>query len=244
MQQRVLTYSINMNGRMYDPSGENGNEPQGNSSGNHGSPGGGGGSVEVKPIGNGKYEVVNGLNDGGNTEYVVDNQGNRTGEILGYTLTPYTFYNQYGNIVTGATIDKNPFDPNNLIEFINWNPAPDVYTSYKCEEIGLTDIYDAMKQGNVVSFMCDFTDEMADMFGLTNKGHFVNLNYIKIGNGRVKIGFNDHPDNNYFIENYKSCTTTDVFWKDDFKRYFDNIGQYKPIIECPRIIKIQIIFKP
>ncbi len=26
MQQRVLTYSINMNGRMYDPSGENGNK--------------------------------------------------------------------------------------------------------------------------------------------------------------------------------------------------------------------------
>ncbi|MBO7529238.1 MAG: hypothetical protein J6T37_05120 [Bacteroidales bacterium] len=52
MQQRVLTYSINMNGRMYDPSGENGNEPQGNSSGNHGSPGG---SVEVQSLGKGVF---------------------------------------------------------------------------------------------------------------------------------------------------------------------------------------------
>ncbi len=52
MQQRVLTYSINMNGRMYDPSGGNGNEPQGNSSGNHGSQGG---SVEVQSLGKGVF---------------------------------------------------------------------------------------------------------------------------------------------------------------------------------------------
>ena len=81
-----------------------GNEPQGNSSGNHGSPGGG--SVEVKPIGNGKYEVVNGLNDGGNTVYIVDDQGNITG-VLGYTLTPYTFYDENGIFVENKIIDLN-----------------------------------------------------------------------------------------------------------------------------------------
>lgn len=43
---------INMNGRLYDPLGENGNEPQGNSSGNHGSPGG---SVEVQSLGKGVF---------------------------------------------------------------------------------------------------------------------------------------------------------------------------------------------
>lgn len=112
-----------MNGRMYDPSGENGNEPQGNSSGNHGSPGGGG-SVEVKPIGNGKYEVVNGLNDGGNTVYVVDDQGNRTGEILGYTLTPYTFYNEKGVFVESAIIDMNDYSGQDFWdEFLSDTPS-------------------------------------------------------------------------------------------------------------------------
>lgn len=53
MQQQIITYNINMNGRMYDPSGENGNEPQGNSSGNHGSPGGGSGDNQNGPTGNG-----------------------------------------------------------------------------------------------------------------------------------------------------------------------------------------------
>ncbi len=52
MQQQIITYNINMNGRMYDRSGENGNEPQGNSSGNHGSLGG---SVEVQSLGKGVF---------------------------------------------------------------------------------------------------------------------------------------------------------------------------------------------
>ena len=74
-------------------------------SGHHGAAGGG--SVEVKYIGNGKYEVVNGLNDGGNTVYVVDDQGNRTGEVLGYTLTPYTFYNEDDKFMEHKIIDLN-----------------------------------------------------------------------------------------------------------------------------------------
>lgn len=77
-----------------------GPETHHNGSGNHGSPGG---SVEVKPIGNGQYEVVNGLNDGGNTVYIVDDQGNRTG-VLGYTLTPYTFYDEFGNLKEHSVI--------------------------------------------------------------------------------------------------------------------------------------------
>lgn len=74
-------------------------------SGHHGAAGGG--SVEAKYLGNGKYEVVNGLNDGGNTVYVVDDQGNRTGEVLGYTLTPYTFYDQDDKFIEHKIIDLN-----------------------------------------------------------------------------------------------------------------------------------------
>ena len=76
-----------------------------NGSGNHGS--GGGGSVEVQSMGDGKYKVVKGLYDGGNTVYVVDEQGTRTGEVLGHTLTPYTFYNEKGLLVDNTIIDLN-----------------------------------------------------------------------------------------------------------------------------------------
>lgn len=100
----------------------------GNGSGNHGSPGGG--SVEVKPIGNGKYEVVNGLNDGGNTVYVVDDQGNRTREILGYTLTPYTFYDKYGYVVDGSIIDMNDFSGQIFYDEINNNTPGEYYYAF------------------------------------------------------------------------------------------------------------------
>ena len=85
-------------------------EENSGSSVNHGSPlGNGGGSVEARSLGNGKYEVVKGLYDGGNTVYIVDDQGNRTG-ILGYTLTPYTFYDEYGIFVDNATINISDAD--------------------------------------------------------------------------------------------------------------------------------------
>ena len=82
-----------------------GQQNAGNGSGNHGSPGGGG-SVEVKSLGDGKYKVVNGLYDGGNTVYIVDDQGNRTG-VLGQTLTPYTFYDHDNVFVKNKIIDLN-----------------------------------------------------------------------------------------------------------------------------------------
>ena len=94
---------------------------------NHGSPiGCGGGSVEARSLGNGKYEVVNGLYDGGNTVYIVDDEGNRIG-VLGYTLTPYTFYNDDGLFVNNAIIDLNDYSGQNFLDdFIN-NP-PDIFT--------------------------------------------------------------------------------------------------------------------
>ena len=89
------------------------------SSGNHGG-GIGGGSVEVKAKGDGKYEVVKGLYDGGNTVYIVDDQGNRTGEILGHTLTQYTFYNQDGSFVENQIIDLNDYSGQDF-----WNTYSD-----------------------------------------------------------------------------------------------------------------------
>ena len=91
----------------------------GGSSGNHGG-GIGGGSVEVKAKGDGKYEVVKGLYDGGNTVYIVDDQGNRTGEILGHTLTQYTFYNQDGSFVENQIIDLNDYSGQDF-----WNTYSD-----------------------------------------------------------------------------------------------------------------------
>ena len=46
------SYCFNNPLRYTDPNGENGNEPQGNSSGNHGNPGG---SVEVQSLGKGVF---------------------------------------------------------------------------------------------------------------------------------------------------------------------------------------------
>ena len=139
-----------------------------------------------------------------------------------------------------ATFEKNPFDPNNLIDFINWNPDPDVYTSYECTGIDFSDIYDAMKEGDVVSAMCNFSNEMADMFGLTNKGHFVNIDYIKIKtDGTICIDFNDHPMNNY-MPKYKA-DGFDCFDYTRYKSYNTSYGRPIRVLESIRFIKIKII---
>ena len=104
-----------------------GSETKGNGSGNHGSPGG---SVEVKAKGNGKYEVVKGLYDGGNTVYIVDDEGNRTGEILGYSLTPYTFYNEDGNVIDGSIIDMNDYSGQIFYDEINNNTPGEYYYAF------------------------------------------------------------------------------------------------------------------
>ena len=80
-----------------------GNEPQGNSSGNHGSPGGGG--IQVKDLGSGKYEVVGGSVGPDHSITVVD--GDNAGTVIGYYLTDYSFTNETGGIAIGAIIDLN-----------------------------------------------------------------------------------------------------------------------------------------
>ena len=105
---------------------QHGQDAMGSGSGNHGSPGGGG-SVEVKAVGDGKYQVVKGLYDGGNTVYIVDDQGNRTG-ILGYTLTSWSFYKENGSLKENITIDLNDHSGQDFWDnFISNTPSLIVY---------------------------------------------------------------------------------------------------------------------
>ena len=139
-----------------------------------------------------------------------------------------------------TAFEKEPFDPNNLEEFISWNPDPEKYHTYECDEIYFSEIYDSMNNGYVVSFMCNFTQEMADEFGLTYKGHFVNVESISIKDDKwIKIWFNDHPMNNY-MQKYKS-SNINRFMESDYKRYMYNIQQCKPILQYPRILRIKLM---
>ena len=206
-----------------------GEDTQGNGSGNHGS--GGGGKRKAST----KFNRYQQRQDGG----------------LTYGICVIT---SLGSIIGGDSTDdwakradayrtafeKEPFDPNNLEEFISWNPDPEKYHTYECDEIYFSEIYDSMNNGYVVSFMCNFTQEMADEFGLTYKGHFVNVEALSIKDDKwIKIWFNDHPMNNY-MQKYKS-SNINRFMESDYKRYMYNIQQCKPILQYPRILRIKLM---
>ena len=80
-----------------------GSETKGNGSGNHGSPGGGG--IQVKDLGNGRYEVVSGSVGPDHSITVIN--GENAGTVIGYYLTDYSFKNENGCIAIGAIIDLN-----------------------------------------------------------------------------------------------------------------------------------------
>ncbi len=63
-------------------------------------------STEVEMMDDGTYMVVGGIADGDLNIYVTEN-GQRTGEILGQSLTEYSFLDDNGNAVDGAIIDPN-----------------------------------------------------------------------------------------------------------------------------------------
>jgi hypothetical protein len=48
-------------------------------------------STDVRPNADGTYTVVNAFDDGDNGIYLVDENGNRTGDVIGYTMKPYDF---------------------------------------------------------------------------------------------------------------------------------------------------------
>lgn len=80
-----------------------GQDTHGNGSGNHGSPGGGG--IQVKDLGNGRYEVVSGSVGPDHSITVIN--GENAGTVIGYYLTDYSFTNENGCIAIGAIIDLN-----------------------------------------------------------------------------------------------------------------------------------------
>ena len=71
--------------------------------------------IEVVENGNGTYTIVGGVQNNDRNIYVVKN-GKRTGEIIGRAFTKYSFFDDEGNIVLGATIDLNDNSGQDFIE--------------------------------------------------------------------------------------------------------------------------------
>ncbi len=65
-------------------------------------------STDVRDNKNGTYTVTEGKLDGDRNIYVVGSDNKRTGEVIGKSLTQYSFLGDNGKAVTGATI--NPAD--------------------------------------------------------------------------------------------------------------------------------------
>jgi RHS repeat-associated protein len=73
-------------------------------------------STDVTKNSDGSYTVAGGKADGDRNIYVVDDKGKRTGEVLGKSLTEYSFLDDKGNGVKGAVI--NPSDKSG-VNFLN-----------------------------------------------------------------------------------------------------------------------------
>ena len=64
-------------------------------------------SIDVTDNGDNTYTIVGGNIDNNRNVYVVDEYGNRTGEIIGTTLTDYSFFNDDKVVVENAIINLN-----------------------------------------------------------------------------------------------------------------------------------------
>lgn len=190
-------------------------------SGNHGS---GGGSVEVQSIGDGKYKVINGLYDGGNTVYVVDDQGNRTGEVLGRTLTPCTFYNEDGRLKKGITIDLNDFSGQ-----VFWN---DFITNTPSLTIYALDMYDGYKNDDYNSIY-DFKKHDKDAY----RGMPIDFGFGRyictardIGNfaAGYLCGINalTYNDTRVVFDLFHMCTNNSIRGEPPVSRLAQDIGYY------------------
>jgi uncharacterized protein RhaS with RHS repeats len=63
--------------------------------------------IDVTKNDDGTYKVVGGQANSDKNIYVVDNNGKRTGEVVGEMLTEYSFHREDGSAVVGATINLN-----------------------------------------------------------------------------------------------------------------------------------------
>ena len=66
-----------------------------------------GSHIEVVENDNGTYTVVNGSVNKDRNIYIVDNEGNRTGKVLGKMLTQYSFFYDEGSVAQGAIINSH-----------------------------------------------------------------------------------------------------------------------------------------
>jgi hypothetical protein len=63
--------------------------------------------IDVTENKDGIYKVVGGKANNDKNIYVVDNKGKRTGKVVGEMLTEYSFHDNDGNAIEGATINLN-----------------------------------------------------------------------------------------------------------------------------------------
>lgn len=83
-------------------------------------------STHVMEKEDGTHTVVEGgdAEDGDNNIYVVDAEGNRTGEVIGESLTSHSFYFDDGSAVEGAVIDVNSTEGQDFVDkVVEENPS-------------------------------------------------------------------------------------------------------------------------
>lgn len=81
--------------------------------------------IDVEENNDGTYTIVGGEANADKNIYVVDSEGNRTGEVVGEMLTEYSFHDNEGNAVLGAVIDPGDNSGQNFMdnEIIGDNPG-------------------------------------------------------------------------------------------------------------------------
>ncbi|MCK9449975.1 MAG: RHS repeat-associated core domain-containing protein [Bacteroidales bacterium] len=81
--------------------------------------------IDVEKNTDGTYTVVGGEANANKNIYVVNSEGNRTGEVVGEMLTEYSFHDNDGNAVVGAIIDPSDNSGQNFMdnEIIGDNPG-------------------------------------------------------------------------------------------------------------------------
>lgn len=72
--------------------------------------------IEVSKNDNGTYNVENGVANSDKNVYVVDENGKRTGEVLGEMLTEYSFFSDEGTVIKDATIDLSDQSGQNFFD--------------------------------------------------------------------------------------------------------------------------------
>jgi len=102
-------------------------------------------STEVTKEENNTYKVTGGKADGDNNIYVVNNKGKRTGQVLGKSLTEYSFLDDHGNPVKGATIEPTNTSGINFLNNEIFKNTPSL-TDYMSNAKG-RELYDFKTRG-------------------------------------------------------------------------------------------------